>query len=200
MIDSKPKTDLLRYLQTARDALLWKLDGLSEYDVRRPLTPTGTNLLGLVKHLSGVELVYFGDVFKRPFFDGQVPSWFAEDAEPNADMWATADESREQVIGLYRQAWQHTEATVEALALDAPGHVSWWREELREVTLHQILVHVTAETHRHAGHADIVRELLDGAVGVRSTNSNMASDDTSWWEEYRGRLERAAREAADRAH
>lgn len=63
---SQPKADLQRYLQSARDALLWKLEGLSEYDVRRPLTPTGTNLLGLVKHAAGVELGYFGDTFGRP--------------------------------------------------------------------------------------------------------------------------------------
>ena len=61
-----PKADLHSYLQTARDTVLWKLDGLSEYDVRRPLTPTGTNLLGLVKHLATVELGYFGDTFGRP--------------------------------------------------------------------------------------------------------------------------------------
>jgi hypothetical protein len=60
------KTDLQRYLQDAREALLWKLDGLSEYDIRRPLVPTGTNLLGLIKHQAGVELGYFGDTFGGP--------------------------------------------------------------------------------------------------------------------------------------
>ncbi|NEE26132.1 DUF664 domain-containing protein, partial [Streptomyces sp. SID7982] len=58
---SAPKDILRLYLQNARDALLWKLDGLSEYDIRRPLTPTGTNLLGLVKHVAGIELGYLGD-------------------------------------------------------------------------------------------------------------------------------------------
>src|SRR4028119_1039072 len=55
-----------RYRTTTREALLWKLDGLSEYDVRRPLTPTGTNLLGLVKHLTITEAWYFGEGFGRP--------------------------------------------------------------------------------------------------------------------------------------
>ena len=63
---------LHRYLRMASDALLWKLDGVSEYDVRRPCTPTGTNLLGLVKHLAIVELGYFGDTFGRPH-DEQLP-------------------------------------------------------------------------------------------------------------------------------
>jgi hypothetical protein len=66
MTISDPKADLLHYLQGARSAMLWKLDGLTEYDVRRPLTPTGTNLLGLVKHLARCELGYFGDTFGRP--------------------------------------------------------------------------------------------------------------------------------------
>ncbi len=193
MIDAKPKADLQRYLQAAREALLWKLDGLSEYDVRRPLTPTGTNLLGLVKHLAGVELGYFGDTFARPF-DKPLP-WLADDAETDADMWATADETREQIVELYRQAWKHSDATIAALALDATGHVPWWPEERREVTLHQVLVHVVAETHRHAGHADIVREVIDGAVGVREGNDKMASGDQSRWENHRRRLERVAQEA-----
>lgn len=193
MIDAKPKADLQRYLQAAREALLWKLDGLSEYDVRRPLTPTGTNLLGLVKHLAGVELGYFGDTFARPF-DKPLP-WLADDAETDADMWATADETREQIVELYRQAWKHSDATTAALALEATGHVPWWPEERREVTLHQVLVHVVAETHRHAGHADIVREVIDGAVGVREGNDKMASGDQSRWENHRRRLERVAQEA-----
>lgn len=196
MIESKPKADLLRYLQEARDALLWKLEGLSEYDIRRPLTPTGTNLLGLVKHIASVELVYFGDNFGRP--SGEPLPWFAQDAEANADMWATAEESREHIVGLYRRAWKHSDATIATLALDATGHVPWWQEGRREVTLHQIMVHVTTETHRHAGHADIVRELIDGAVGLKDGNDNMSPGDEAWWENYRHRLERAAQEADSR--
>ncbi|MET9479580.1 DinB family protein [Streptomyces sp. NPDC006638] len=195
MTDATVKDDLLRHLQAARDALLWKLDGLSEYDVRRPLTPTGTNLLGLVKHVAAVELGYFGETFGRPFFD-EPPSWYGEGAEPGADMYATADESREQIVGLYREAWNHADATIAALPLDAIGHVPWWPEERAQVTLHRVLVHLIAETHRHAGHADIVRELIDGAVGRAEGNDNMPPGDQAWWEEYRGRLEHAAREAA----
>lgn len=188
-----PKADLHRYLQAARDALLWKLDGLSEYDVRRPLTPTGTNLLGLVKHLASIEFGYFGDTFGRPS-DEPLP-WFDDDAEPNADMWATAAESRDDIVSLYRRAWAHADATIASLPLEAIGRVPWWPKERREATLHRILVHMIAETHRHAGHADIVRELIDGTVGLRAVNDNMASEDASWWESYRSRLEQVAREA-----
>jgi len=193
MTGSDPKEDLQRYLQAARDALIWKLDGLSEYDIRRPLTPTGTNLLGLIKHVAGVELGYFGDTFGRPF--GEQLPWLAADAEPNADMWATADEPREQIVGLYRRAWAHSDATIGTLALDAIGRVPWWPADRGEVTLHRILVHMIAETHRHAGHADIVRELIDGTVGLRDGNDNMAPADQAWWENYRSLLEHVAQEA-----
>lgn len=185
-----PKADLHRYLQTAREALLWKLDGLSEYDIRRPLTPTGTNLLGLVKHVASVEFGYFGDTFGRPP-DEPLP-WFDEDAEPNADMWATAEESRGDIVGLYHRAWAHSDATINTLALDAVGHVPHWPSERSEVTLHRILVHMLAETDRHAGHADIVRELIDGAAGLRPGSDNLPPVEPAWWESYRRRVQRAA--------
>lgn len=188
---SDPKDDLRSYLQSARDALLRKLEGLSEYDARRPLTPTGTNLLGLVKHLSGIELGYFGETFGRP--SGEPFPWADEGAEDNADMWVTEDETREEVVARYRRAWRHADATIAALSLDAPGKVPWWDEAKCEVTLHKILVHVTAETHRHAGHADIVRELIDGEVGLKSSGDNLPGGDESWWKEYVRRLEQAAR-------
>ncbi|WP_344943325.1 DinB family protein [Actinomadura miaoliensis] len=186
-----PKADLHRCLQDAREVLLWKLEGLSEYDVRRPMTPTGTNLLGLVKHLAGAEAAYFGAAFGRPF-DGP-PLWIAGEAEPNADMWATADETREQIVDLYRRAWAHSDATIESLPLDAVGRVPGG--DGRELTLHRILVHMIGETHRHAGHADVVRELIDGAVGQRDGGGNMAPGDSAWWQNYRNRLERVAKQA-----
>src|SRR5271155_1040973 len=135
MTDPDPKADLRRYLQVAREAMLWKLDGLSEYDVRRPMVPTGTNLLGLVKHLASMELGYFGEVFGQSF-DEPLP-WLEEGAEPNADMWATPQESREDIVGLYRRAWAHADKMIRALSLDAIGYVPWWQEGRREVTLHR---------------------------------------------------------------
>ena len=192
MAESDQKADLRRYLQEARDALLWKLDGLSEYDVRRPVVPTGTNLLGLVKHLANVELGYFGDTFGRPCAD-KVP---LDESDPNSDMFAAPDESREFITGLYRRAWAHADATIDALALDATGHVPWWPPDRNEVTLHRVLVHVIAETCQHAGHADIIRELVDGAVGLAAERPNLPSGDEAWWTTYRERVERAAQEAA----
>jgi hypothetical protein len=184
------KADLRRYLTRALEALLWKLDGLSEYDIRRPLVPTGTNLLGPVKHLASVTAGYFGDTFGRPFPE-PLP-WYAEGAEDNADMWATPDESREQIVGLYRLAVAHAEATIEALDLDAVGHVPWWPEERRNPTLHRVLVHMIAEADRHAGQADIVRELIDGSAGVAAAYSNLPDQDADWWRAYHDQVQQAA--------
>ncbi len=188
------KADLHRYLQTARDVMLWKLDGLGEYDVRRPLTPTGTNLLGLVKHLASVELGYFGATFGRPATEA-LP-WFDDGAEPDADMWATAGETREEIVALYRRAWVHADETITLRDLDDVGRVPHWPADRAEVTLHLVLVHVIAETHRHAGHADIVRELVDGAVGHRAGVDNMGELARDRRTALRARIEQAARDAA----
>jgi Protein of unknown function (DUF664) len=195
MAESTQKADLCRYLQDAREVMLWKLDGLSEYDIRRPMVPTGTNLLGLIKHLSFVEMGYFGDTFGRPCADQL--TW--DESDPNSDMVAAAGESRESIVGLYRRAWAHADATIDGLSLDAVGHVPWWPADRNEVTLHRILIHMTSETSRHAGQADIIRELIDGAAGLRVNRSNLPSDAPEWWDTYRDRVEHAAKEAAARA-
>jgi uncharacterized damage-inducible protein DinB len=191
--ESEQKADLQRYLKNAREAMVWKLDGLSEYDARRPLTPTGTNLLGLVKHLALVEMGYFGDSFGRPFPDP--PAWAEfDDDDVNGDMWATPDQSREDVVGLYQRVWAHADATISELPLDAPGKVPWWGDH-GDVTLRLILVHMIAETDRHAGHADIVRELIDGAAGLRNGTDNLPGADKAWWESYYAKVEAGAKKA-----
>jgi hypothetical protein len=191
--DLSEKDELHFYLTRARDALVWKLDGLSEYDARRPLVRTGTNLLGLVKHVAGVTADYFGVRFGRPF-DEPMP-WNSEDAEVSADMWAIADETREHIVGLYHRAWAHADATIEALDLSTTGHVPWWPPERREPPLRLVMIHMIAEVERHAGHADIVRELIDGSIGIRPGQSNLPSVDQAWWETHRDRVEQAAKEA-----
>ncbi|HEY2812191.1 MAG TPA: DinB family protein [Acidimicrobiales bacterium] len=191
MTASDPKADLHYYLQAARGALVWKLEGLSDYDVRRPLVRTGTNLLGLVKHVTGVEIGYFAQTFGRP--SDEHLAWL-DDPQPNADMWATADESRDETMDRYERVCRHSDATIDALALDAVGHVPWWPADRAEVTLHRILVHMVAETNRHAGHADLVRELIDGAAGTRREFDNLPNVDEQWWDRYRDQLEQVARQ------
>ena len=154
MDDAFAKEYLHNDLREVRAVLLWKLDGLSEYDIRRPLTSTGTNLLGLVKHLSNTEARYFGDIFGRPFPE-RLP-WWDDDAEFEADKWVTPKETRAEIVDRYRAASAHADATIEALNLDTPGHVPWWPRP--NVKLFNVIVHVLTETNRHAGHADILRE------------------------------------------
>ncbi len=186
------KTELRWYLQSARDALLWKLDGLSEYDIRRPMTPTGTNLLGLVKHASYVESGYLADSFGRP--SGLTLPWLGS-AEPSSDLWVASDQSRASIVDGYRRAWRLADATLDALPLDTVGSVPWWPADDNALTLHHALVRVVSDTQRHAGHADIARELIDGAVGMNEDNASLPTDDPGWWRTQHQRVEDAARAA-----
>lgn len=183
------KETLHQYLRDARACLLWKLEGLGEHDVRRPLTPTGTNLLGLVKHVSVVEAGYLGVVFARPFPE---PLPWGDDAEPDADLWVREDESREDVLGLHARATAHADATVAALPLGARGRVPWWPAGRDEVTLHHVLVHLVAEAQRHAGHADVLRESLDGAAGLLEGRTNLPDLGPGGWTAHRDRVQQAA--------
>jgi hypothetical protein len=191
MIGEFAKAYLHGDLREIREVMVWKLDGLSEYDIRRPLTYTGTNLLGLIKHLSISGSRYFGEVFARPFPE-LLPRW-NDPAQRGADMWATEDETREEIIGRYRRVWEHSDATIDALAIDAPGHVPWWPQP--DVKLFNVMVHVLTETARHAGHADILREQLDGTVGTDARGTAAQQRDAAFWEARRTKIERAARAA-----
>ncbi|WP_338895201.1 DinB family protein [Streptomyces sp. TG1A-60] len=190
MIDEFAKDTLHGRLRRDRKALLWKLDGLSEYDARRPLTATGTNLLGLVKHVASVEARYFGEVFDRPSPE-PLPRWQDHDG---SDLWATADETRDQIIESYRRTWEHSDATINELPLDAPGHVPWWPEPYLNTNLFAILVHVLGETNRHAGHADILREDVDGRTGMRPEHEMQIDEEAR--DAYCAKIEQAARSAA----
>jgi hypothetical protein len=193
MIDSFAKEHLHEHLRWVREALVWKLDGLSEYDIRRPMTATGTNLLGLVKHSAIAEARYFGEVFGRPFPE-PLPRWDDEAAD-EAAFWATEHETRDEIVGRYRRVWEHSDATISALAIDAPGYVPWWREEVK---LFNIMVHVLSDVTRHAGHADILREQLDGAVGLLAQSEPGHGRDGAFWAARCAQIEQAAR-AADPA-
>ncbi|MCD9198378.1 DinB family protein [Aeromicrobium wangtongii] len=172
-------------LREVRGALLAGVDGASEYDLRRPMTPTGTNLLGLVKHLVGVEHVYLGESFGRPAPD--VLPWVADGSVwDGADMWATADESSQEILALYHRACAHGDTTLDALSIDAPGRVPHWPPATAGTTLGYLLVRMVAETAQHAGHAEIIRELADGRTG--SDTHDSGTD----WPVYVARIKHAA--------
>jgi hypothetical protein len=189
MIDDFAKGYLHDNLRWIRESLVGKLNGLSEYDVRRPLTRTGTNLLGLVRHLSLSEARYLGEIFDRPYSE-PLPT-FDDPGYANHDhLWVPEGVSRADVIDGYHRACRHADATIEALPIDAPGYVPWWPRP--DVKLFNVIVHVLTETNRHAGHADILREQLDGATGDGPPSEPDGID----WDVHRARVEKAARAAA----
>lgn len=188
---SDPKAALHHYLRGIREDLIWKLDGVSERDARLPRTATGTNLLGILKHCLNVEAGYFGPTFGREFPTPQelVPEQ-AFDDDPQADWYARADETKDGLIDLYRRVATFADQTIEQLPLDAPGQVPWWRPGRQDVTLQRIIIHVTCDLARHAGHADILREQHDAAVGLARDNTNIPSEFD--WPAYVGRLTKLA--------
>jgi hypothetical protein len=180
------KEELHRKLRASRAALLSKLQDLSEYDRRRPMTPTGTNLLGLVKHLAGLEYGYLGESFGYPAPERM--SWIEDGSIwQGADMWARPDESSEYITGLYRRACAHADGVIGALEVEAPGFVAHWPEDRRDTTLGFLLIRMVAETAQHAGHADIIRELIDGKGGP-----DQDAIDEPTWREYIAHVQTAA--------
>jgi uncharacterized damage-inducible protein DinB len=150
------KQSLQVSLDRHRDAVLWKLEGLDDTDLRRAMTPSGTNLLGLVKHLAAVEYGWFCETFGRE----TEPLPFDED-DPEADMRARPDETTEEVLAFYGRARAASDKVIEELDLDQTG-TAWFGDA---VSMRWVLIHMVEETARHAGHADIVRELIDGMTG-----------------------------------
>lgn len=186
------KDALQHYLQQSRDAVLASLDGLSDHDVRRPMTPTGTNLLGLVKHLAGIELGYLGDCVGRAA--PVILPWYADGSVwDGADMWATAQESRDDLVDLYLTAIAHSDQSIAMLELDAPAYVEWWPEERRRTTFGHLLTRSVAETAQHAGHCDIVRESLDPSSG-----RDPSYGDDAYWDAWVATIQEAADAVRDR--
>jgi Protein of unknown function (DUF664) len=192
MIDDFAKEYLHHELRKVWEVLVWKLDGLSEYDIRRPLTATGTNLLGLVKHRAYSDARYFGEVFGRPF-PGPIPRWNDASAWEN-EHWAAEHETRADILGLHQAVCEQSDATIDALSIDAPGHVPWWPSP--DVKLFNVMVHSLNDTTRHAGHADILREQLDGRTGTTAEYEQPI--DVAAREAYCRKVEQAAK-AADPA-
>lgn len=176
------KAELWAGLRDTRTKIIGRLDGLSEYDLRRPLTPTGTNLLGLIKHLAGEEYGYLGEAFDRP--PTERPTWFRDDPYTEIDLWATEDETSAYILDTYRKARAHADTTIAELTLDSVGHVAHWDHQ--ETTLATLMIRMIGETAAHGGHADIVRELIDGRVG---DNGSALADH---WQSRRAEIQTAA--------
>lgn len=153
------KESLRAALDRHRDVVLWKIDGLSDADLRRPMTPSGTNLLGMVKHLASTEYGWFCEAFGRE--SEAVP--FDED-DPEADMRVEPDETTEFIVAFYGRARAAADQVIDELDLDYIGV-----DDGEEVSMRWVLIHMVEEVARHAGHFDILRELIDGETGDHET-------------------------------
>jgi hypothetical protein len=154
MADQRPpplhadeRTTLLSLLQFQRESYLRKVDGLDDVAARTVLVPSGTTLLWLTHHLAFAEQIWLVHRFQ------------GEDLRIANEV--AADETLADAVSLYRGTWQRTDAIVAGADLDERCRVP----DRSEVNLRWILGHLLEETARHAGHADILRELIDGATG-----------------------------------
>ena len=150
------KESLKVSLDRHRDAVLWKLEGLGDDDLRRPLVPSGTSLLGLVKHLAAVEYGWFCDTFGRE----TEPLPFDDD-DPEADLRIEPEETTEEILAFYGRARVAADQVIAELEVEDTG-TAW---SGAAVTMRWVLIHMIEETARHAGHVDILRELIDGMAG-----------------------------------
>jgi uncharacterized damage-inducible protein DinB len=147
---------LMAWLDYHRATLLRKIDGLTDEQLRRQMTPSGLSLLGLVKHLGYVErgwfrIIYAGEQLSRPSYEHNRPAEFR--IEP--------DETTQQIIDFYKGEVAAARKIVAGGDLDAVAQ----HHPTLKPTLRWIVTHMIEETARHNGHADIMRELIDGTTG-----------------------------------
>jgi hypothetical protein len=150
------KTSLRVSVDRHRDVVLWKIEGLDDEQLRRPMTPSGTSLLGMVKHLAAVEYGWFCSTFGREV----EPMPFDED-DPDADLRIAPDETTADILAFYGRARAAANAAVAEIELDTLG-TAWFGDP---VSMRWVLIHMIEENARHCGHIDILRELIDGATG-----------------------------------
>lgn len=189
--DEKTRKDRLRsYLDSARQAVLWKADGLDEAKLRRPMVPSGTSLLGVINHLAFVEFGYFSYCLNRPVDNARAVALFKAD-DDMAEFIVESETSADEVLGFYREAIAASDAAFDELPLDAPAEVPWWGEN-RRTDLERLMLHMVFETSRHAGHLDLVRELIDGKIGLRQGNENLPDYSSEQWKAHYERLRKIA--------
>lgn len=185
------KNQLHSYLTATREAVLWKAEALSDYDLTRPLVPSGSNIVGIIQHLACVEFGYFVECFGQQANEPLLTQIDGSD-EMDADMWVPAHIPTEEILEFYRRAISRANENILALDLAAPVTVPWWSEEKRNTTLGRLLIHMNVETARHAGHLDIIRELIDGSIGNRKVLPNLPPHNPEGWVTLRQKIQHAA--------
>jgi Protein of unknown function (DUF664) len=147
------KRILLAFLDQQRDVVLWKLEGLTDDQLRQPITPNGLYLLGLVKHLATGEYYWLFDLFGRP----SEPRSLAASDDVRLDPGDTTD----SVLGYYTRARTASDHAISELDLDTTA-TTWLGDT---VSFRWAILHMIEETARHAGHADLIREHIDNTTG-----------------------------------
>jgi hypothetical protein len=150
------KTSLRVALDRHRAVVLWKIEGLDDDQLRRQMTPSGTSLLGIVKHLAAVEYGWFCSTFGR-----QMEPMPFDEEDPEADLRITPDETTADVVDFYHRACRAADVVIGEVGIEELGN-AWFGDQ---VSMRWVLIHMVEETARHAGHMDILRELIDGATG-----------------------------------
>nr|WP_272956152.1 DinB family protein [Actinopolymorpha rutila] len=144
-----------------RDAVLWKLDGLTDDQLRTPMVPSGTTMLGLVKHLASIEFGWFCETF------GRRSEWIPWDPEDcDADARVEPYETTAGILAYYARARAAADAVIRDVGIDDARPTPQGLGSGQTVTLRWLLIHVLEDTARHAGHLDILRELIDGRTGI----------------------------------
>lgn len=155
------KASLHASLDRHRDAVLWKLDGLDDDQLRRALVPSGTNPLGLVKHLASIEFGWFCETYGRP------SEWIPWDPEDyDADARVRPGETTADILAYYARARAAADSVIMDFPLDDQRPTPTGLGTGEPVSLRWILIHVLEDTIRHAGHLDLMRELIDGSTGT----------------------------------
>ncbi|KAA0978994.1 DinB family protein [Paeniglutamicibacter gangotriensis] len=185
------KKHLMTYLDNAREAVLWKAEGLSDSNVSRPMVGSGTNILGVIQHLATVEYGYFVECLGHTVTDERHLTLMA-DEEAGADMWVPAEIPRTEIIDFYRRAIETANKNIAALDTDVPATVPWWKPETRKTTLGRLLLHMNVETSRHSGHIDIIRELIDGSTGLYRDNTNIPAYEPAAWAALQEKIRNAS--------
>jgi uncharacterized damage-inducible protein DinB len=155
---SDERTTLLQFLTFLRQTMLLKAEGLTEEQARITLIPGGLSMLTLVRHMVEVERGWF----QNAFLGRDVPFEWCDDDDPDRDFHPGPDDTLAEAVDLYRREIEASDAVVAAADLD---ELASEERSGGRVNLRWILVHMIEETGRHCGHADLIRESIDGTVG-----------------------------------
>jgi hypothetical protein len=153
------KDSLQAGLNRHRDAVIWKLQGLDEADLRRAMLPSGNTLLGLVKHLATWEYVWICRTFGQP--TERLPFDDAADGDDDADVRLEPADTTASILAFYRRARAAADQVISQTDMAEVGTSVFGTP----VSLRWVLIHMLEETARHAGHVDVMRELIDGMIG-----------------------------------